>query len=212
MRDGMPGIRLVSWDVDGTLFSYFHAMAVMISPVLHRAASTGWAKTAREIHDTIVFHRTVERQRRTTDSAVVESQLERFHTTVEVENTILDSALRGIHPRSRALSLLRRFSAAGITQVALSDFECEYKLKALGLHEAFAAAYSCRSLGFWKPSAIPLSRIQRDFGVLPSQHLHIGDRLDTDGSACARNGCRFELIDRVPKAWKAFNGVCALGA
>jgi FMN phosphatase YigB (HAD superfamily) len=212
MRDGMSGIRLVSWDVDGTLFSYLRAMAVIIPPVLHRAARTGWAQTAQEIHDAIVFHRTVERQRRTPDSIVVEPELERFRTIVEVENTMLDSALRIMHPRSRALSLLRRFSAAGVTQVALSDFECEHKLMALGLHKEFAAAYSCRSLGFWKPSTIPLTRIQRDFGVLPSQHLHIGDRLDTDGAACARNGCRFELIDRVPKPWKTFNGVCALGA
>ncbi|HEX4997651.1 MAG TPA: HAD family hydrolase, partial [Terriglobia bacterium] len=86
------------------------------------------------------------------------------------------------------------------------------KLKCLGIARYFAGAYSCRRLGFWKPSPFPLAAVQRDFGVRPAEHLHIGDRVDTDGEACAANGCYFMPIDRLPRPWTVFNAICATSA
>jgi FMN phosphatase YigB (HAD superfamily) len=94
--------------------------------------------------------------------------------------------------------LIERLAAAGTPQVALSDFDCGYKVTALGLAARFRAFHSCRDLGFWKPSPVPLAKLQHDFGVAPRRHLHIGDRAATDGAACAANGCQFLHIDRIP--------------
>jgi FMN phosphatase YigB (HAD superfamily) len=94
----------------------------------------------------------------------------------------------------------------------LSDFECASKTKRLRLDRHLVRTYSCESLGFWKPSPVPLARIQQDFGVRPDEHLHIGDRADADGAACAANGCRFMPIDRLPKPWNIFNTICAASA
>jgi len=206
----LTGIRLVSWDVDGTLFSYLRLSAALARMVARCGMRTGWGNAARQARETWEFHRTVEKQRRGLNSTVIAAELAPFARAQEAESRMLEAALAAIPPRQRALNLLRRFSAAGVPQVALSDFECAYKLRSLGLAEHFAGTYSCRSLGFWKPSPVSLARIQQDFGLDPGQHLHVGDRPDTDGEACARNGCHFMLIDRLPKLWKPFNAVCAL--
>ena len=212
MSQTMAGIRLVSWDVDGTLFSHLRLSVAVVRVIAQCGMKTGWKNTLEQLHDTWRFHRTVEKQRQASNSMVIASELERFADTYASECRALDSALGAIRPRSRALAMLRRFSSDGIPQVALSDFECGYKLTALGINEHFTETYSCHNLGFWKPSPIPLVKIQKDFGVPPSRHLHIGDRLDTDGAACAANGCRFMPIDHLPRPWKTFNRICAISA
>lgn len=110
------------------------------------------------------------------------------------EREALEAALSIMRPSAHVLELLDRFRNAGVTRVALSDFECDYKLKAIGISRYFAAKYSCEQFGFWKPSPIALKRVQMDFEIRPGEHLHIGDRLDADGEACVRNGCHFILI------------------
>lgn len=195
------GIRLVSWDVDGTLFSY-----IRLAVDLLRSQPFTLTELA-EIWD---FHRSVEKQRRDAGCSVIPSEMERTKATQCREKKALEAALRRIPPRRPAVELIQQFAAAGIPQVALSDFECSYKLEALGLNKYFVKTYSCEDLGFWKPSAVPLTNIQKEFGFTASEHLHIGDRRDTDGEACSRNGCRFMLIDSFPRLWRTFNVMCNL--
>ena len=196
MGNDFRGIRLVSWDVDGTLFSY-----VRLTLELLRARPF----SVRELRDVWDFHRSVERQRRHESCAVIPAEMERIRQPQLQEKAALEKALRRISPRRRAVSMIQQFVGLGIPQVALSDFECNYKLDALQLNSYFVKAYSCQQVGFWKPSPIPLAQIQNDFGIHPHEHLHIGDRQDTDGESCARNGCRFMLIDSLPKLWGTFN-------
>jgi FMN phosphatase YigB (HAD superfamily) len=208
----MSGIRVVSWDVDGTLFSYWKVVAPMVCEVMGAGAAQGWGYVARQVDQVWQFHRTVEQQRRRRDSAVHTASLERFSDAVRWEREMLDRALVTIRPRRRATALMDHLAAAGVAQVALSDFECASKAQRLRLGHYFVQTYSCESLGFWKPSPVPLARIQQDFGITADEHLHIGDRLDADGAACAANGCRFLPIGRVPRAWNVFNAICAASA
>ena len=195
----LAGIRLVSWDVDGTLFSYLRIVAPMTRLVAQAGAAEGWGYVARQVDQAWQFHRSVERQRCERNSAVQPAPLERFASAVAWERELLDRALSAIRPRRRAVALMDELAAAGVAQVALSDFECASKVRRLRLDPYLAKTYSCESLGFWKPSPVPLARIQRDFGIMPDQHLHIGDRPDADGAACVANGCRFMPIDRLPR-------------
>jgi FMN phosphatase YigB (HAD superfamily) len=197
----LDGIRLVSWDVDGTLFSY---LRLTLELFRSRALRLNYVAELWE------FHRSIEKQRRTAGCRVDLVEMERIRGPQQRERAALQHALGHIRPRRSAVEFMRKLSSRGIAQVALSDFECGYKLQALGLSEYFEKSYSCEDLGFWKPSPIPLSRIQAEFGVHPDQHLHIGDRLDTDGEASFRNGCRFMLIDRSPRLWRTFNKMCSI--
>lgn len=202
------GIRIVSWDVDGTLFSYLRLTLELLRTTFQNALITGWPRTHEQLREIWEFHRAVEKQRRHPKCRVVAEDLDRWRQPQTREKETLQTILCRIQPRRRAVVMLERLAGLGIPQVALSDFECQYKLDALGLGSRFAKAYSCEQLGFWKPSPVPLARIQSDFGVQPEEHLHIGDRWDTDGEACMRNGCRFKLIDGLPKLWRTFNLVC----
>ncbi len=184
------GVKVVSWDVDGTLFSYAELTRALIRLAPRKLRAGGWAEIRKDIRDVWKFHWLVERQRRQPGSRVIESELEPFSSASDKEREALDLALRQIGPPENVVQLLETLAAAGIRQVALSDFECRYKLRALGLERYFDMSYSCRSLGFWKPSPVPLQHIQRIYGIRPHEHLHIGDRLDADQEACARNGCR----------------------
>ena len=196
----LDGIRLVSWDVDGTLFSLGRLAARIVR--LHRVR---WGELQRWWE----YHRCVEQQRRTADSRVVGEELVRLGQARAHERELIRAALPQIPPRQAAVRLIREIDRLGIPQVALSDFECKYKIEALGLSGYFAGQYACEQIGFWKPSPVPLSQIQEEFSVQPSQHLHVGDRFDTDGQAAERNGCRFLLIDRSPKLWRTFTAMCS---
>ena len=177
-------IKLVSWDVDGTLFSYSQLARTLI----RLASITEWAWG--ELRETWRFHRLVEAQRRSRNSLVCEKDLLIYASTYAREKQAMQAALSRMRPPENVQRALEGFERAGITQVALSDFECDYKLHALGIERYFAKTYSCREFGYWKPSPIPLSKVQAEFGVRPQEHLHIGDRDDADGQACIQNGCK----------------------
>lgn len=190
-------IKLVSWDVDGTLFSYKRLAFELFRNGFRNILVAGLSKTVKNLREVFEFHRIVELQRLNTKSKVNPAHLIRLKAAQEREKEALRIALNGLLPRSNVVGLIQKFAQNGIPQVALSDFECEYKLEALGLHKHFEKAYSCEEIGFWKPSPIPLSKVQKDFGVLPEQHLHIGDRASTDGLACERNGCQFLHVNNL---------------
>ena len=72
------GIGLVSWDVDGTLFSYLRLSGALFRLIALRGMSAGWKNAARQVHEMWEFHRTVERQRRGSNSVVIASELAPF--------------------------------------------------------------------------------------------------------------------------------------
>jgi len=188
-------IKLVTWDVDGTLFSYKSLAAALIRLSPKRVRERGLVSLLKDMVQVSRFHRAVEGQRKAT--VVVEDELRRFAAIEAEQKDALSVALGTIRPADQVLEMLRHFQREGIIQVALSDFECGYKVEALGVASFFAKTYSCRSLGFWKPSPVPFDRVERDFGISPRQHLHIGDRLNADGLACVRTGCSFVQIQHV---------------
>jgi FMN phosphatase YigB (HAD superfamily) len=192
-------IRLVSWDVDGTLFSYSRLLIALFRLSPRKLETCGWLKMAGQIRNACRFHQKVEAQRRRNDSRVDVQELHSFESIQLEEKAALDAALRITRPRLAALDTLKAFRAEGVPQVVLSDFECDYKLKALGLTGFFERTYSCHTLGYWKPSALPFAHVQRDFGVRPDEHLHIGDRNNADGWGAARNGCRFINVRSLTK-------------
>jgi len=191
--------RVVSWDVDGTLFSYSRLLIALFWLSPRKLQACGWMGMSRQIRDLCRFHQKVEAQRRCKDCRVEIADLRSFDSIEAEERVALEAALRITEPRLSVLHTLKAFRTNGLPQVVLSDFDSAYKLKALGLNEYFARTYSCRALGYWKPSPLPFERIQRDFGVRPEEHLHIGDRNDADGWGCARNGCHFVNVRSLRK-------------
>lgn len=180
-------IRLVSWDVDGTLYSDAGFRVRLFLRFLSEARRHGWAHAGGKLRAIRAFHREVNEQRKGLASRVLPFRSPR----PPHEREWFEQALRSLGPRRDARVLLAELQKRNLCQVVLSDFECDYKLRALGLEGYFQKTYCGEALGHWKPSPELFRKIQRDFGILPSQHLHIGDRHDTDGAGAEASGCVF---------------------
>jgi FMN phosphatase YigB (HAD superfamily) len=177
----LEGVRLVSWDVDGTLYS-----RRALERRLLWAALRGW-KGWQQLRALRGYHRAIEAQRRTPEARVNAEALEKFGLRGDVVLRMLE----GLAPNPVAVELIAALSGLKIPQVVLSDFAAQEKLKALGLQDRLPLAYDCQRLGHWKPSPIPFAHLEQVHGVRAADHLHIGDRLDTDGEGARRAGCRF---------------------
>lgn len=183
MSDVFDGIRLVSWDVDGTLYSERALRRALWRRVLslrNLAEVSGLRATLREVNRQRAGDARVRPERAPTDP-----------TRLAAQEEFLTEFLKHIPPRPEVIGLLERAKAAGIRQVVLSDFPCEKKLAALGLSGFFDSHAVGATSGFWKPSPTLFRQLESQCAVTPGQHLHIGDRDDTDGAGARAAGCRF---------------------
>jgi putative hydrolase of the HAD superfamily len=100
----------------------------------------------------------------------------------------------GARPECRAVHAALR--ARGVRQVVLSDYDSDYKLRALGFEGGFDAIFSGESMGWLKPSEQLYRRVAHALGVRPERWLHIGDRVDRDERPARTVGCQTLLVGR----------------
>ncbi len=183
-------VRLVSWDVDGTLYSRSHLVLRLLLNFDERAFSA--------LRKLFSFKNELEALRRMQGVApeAMAALRESRHERNEIERRFIVPALRRIGPHSSVVRAIQFLRDAGIPQVVFSDYAAEQKLRALELARYFDAVYAAEALGALKPSPVGLERIAHDYGVEPGDMLHIGDRRDTDGAAADSFGCRFLLFGR----------------
>jgi FMN phosphatase YigB (HAD superfamily) len=186
----LEGIELVSWDLDGTFYPVRTLEWLSNLAFLQRWREHGWRAARDEAFRAKRHRKRVHRQRQ--GEAKVERDPD-YAADAEALVLYVCRALKWVKPDPKALALMDRIAAAGIPQVAVSDFAAPQKLESLGIRHRFAAAYSCDELGHWKPSPLPFLYVQRAHQVAPARHLHLGDREDMDGRAAIAAGCRFLL-------------------
>jgi HAD superfamily hydrolase (TIGR01549 family) len=184
----LDGVALVSWDLDGTLYSARAMKRAWLAHHFPRSGVSGlgalWANR--------LFHREVERQRAA--GRVDSARLAVHQRAARAEAELLPRLLRHVGPRRDAMELLRVLKARVATHVVVSDFEPRGKLEALGLAGEFSSTHAGEVLGFWKPSPQLLRSAAAAHGVQIGAVLHIGDRDETDGEAARRAGARFWLM------------------
>ena len=187
---GERPVRLVSWDVDGTLYSRSRLVLRLLRDFDEAAFSA--------LRKLFTFRNELETFRRSQDVApeAMAALRETRHERNEIERRFIVPALRRIGPHSSVVRAIQFLEDAWIPQVVFSDYASEHKLRALELARYFDAVYAAEALGALKPSAVGLERIAQDYGVEPGDMLHIGDRRDTDGAAAESFGCRFLLFGR----------------
>jgi FMN phosphatase YigB (HAD superfamily) len=191
-RTDLTGVRLVSWDVDGTLYQ---PLAVRLAIALRFGAACLAGRGPRLYRAVAAFQRArsrLEQLRRGDAPATPAADPERS----AFERELLLPALASVGPRPGVAEVLGILAARGLVQVAFSDYPAEEKIRALGLERSFVAFYAGETRGAPKPSPAVLAAIGADFSVSPGQMIHIGDRLDTDGAAAAAFGCRALILGR----------------
>ena len=108
------------------------------------------------------------------------------------EARILIPVIRRLGPRSGVAELLDRLRPR--TLIAVSDFDPEARLEALGLRGAFERVYAAERYGALKPDPRVFLAALADLGIPAAALLHIGNRADTDGPAARAAGCRALIL------------------
>ena len=190
----LSSIRVVSWDVDGTLYSTrrmkWHLLMLASASMIRELR---WSPV-RELKELQDFRKRMESVR----FAPANPMLPNPDTTrrLQIEERWLAPSIARSGSRPGLTDLLRYLRSRVRTQVILSDYEARYKLQCLGLEDYFEAIYVGEHLGFIKPSPVPFIRVLEDLGISAECLLHIGDRPDTDGAGAKAAGCPSLVLGR----------------
>lgn len=188
-------IEVVSWDVDGTLYDLRRLVGAVAGLYLRGVFTPRVAANVAEWRRLDAF-RTAMDAVRARGGALQPGDLPADRAELlALEERWYGPALAGIGPRAEALAWIEHFARAGVRQVVVSDYRCEYKLDRLGLAGRFERVYAGEVEGHLKPSPGLFAAVLADLGVDPARVLHIGDKADRDGASAAPHGCRVYILD-----------------
>lgn len=189
-------IKLVTWDVDGTLYSLQRMKCYVLAKYLRETIKGNRTLAHRELAVLRRYRQQIDRRR--AQGGSIGNLREELDLAV-LERAALNwyvEAITRVGPRTGVESVLSKMRERGIPQVVFSDYEAGPKLKSLGLAEHFDAVYVGEQLGFVKPHPAVLKRIATDFSVPIESVLHIGDRVDRDEAAAQAAGSRCLILRR----------------
>lgn len=196
-----PSIRLVVFDLDGTLYEQRPVRLAMAAGLLGHVARTGRFGDARVLAQ---FRRLRERlgdealeafEPELYARAAAATGRDRPALQALAEDWLERRPLR--HLRSArvpgAAELFAALRRSGRRIGVWSDHPVVDKLAALSLAADHAVAANDRDIGCLKPLPLGLETIMERAGVAPAATLMIGDRPERDGEAARRAGARFLL-------------------
>ena len=170
-RAPLTGVTAVSFDVDGTLYSDRFLRTRVAWEAIRRGSL--WE-----------LHTLRNRRDPSTDASA----------RLAAEARILIPVIRRLGPRPGVAELLDRLRPYIL--VAVSDFDPEARLEALGLRGAFERFYAAERYGALKPDPRVFQAALADLGIPAAALLHIGNRADTDGGAARAAGCGALILGR----------------
>jgi HAD superfamily hydrolase (TIGR01509 family) len=207
------GIKLVVFDVDGTLYRQRPLRIRMAAKLLWHTVTRLDSKTIPRLR----YYRRVREEIGELEVADFEAHLrartcKQFGMSVDelerivtrwIEKEPLSVLRRYVYPGlERLLPAIRQ---SGRTVGILSDYAAREKLAALGLvaDRIVVAA----DVGMLKPHPRGLENLMAASGATGSQTVLIGDRIDRDGAAAYRAGARSLILSQGPiDGWVTFRG------
>lgn len=197
-------IRLVAFDVDGTLYDQKPLRLRMAARLgLHCLAgaslrSAGVLKTYRRLREDMA-----EAETEDFEHALVGAVARRHGVAPGIVRTLASEWME-IRPLSALAAcrfphvdtLFERIRTSGRDIGVLSDYPAKDKLGALSLraHHMVCA----REVGVLKPHPRGLQRLMAMAGATPAQTVLIGDRIERDGEAARRAGAYSLIRSRKP--------------
>ena len=188
-------VRVVSWDIDGTLYDLHALMGAFKRDLFRRMLSLHWISAWRDFFRLLRFKLFMDKVRKAKGDYKVLEVPDRSKISL-TQDEMYGRILPKIGVCPGVVELLEWLASQGLKQVVFSDYTPSTKLTALGLDGYFSKIYAGESLGHLKPSTIPFAAIMEDLGLEPEQFLHIGDRADTDGGASEELGYQVAIIGR----------------
>ncbi len=188
-------VKLVSWDIDGTLYSIGRMKWHLMRMFLNEVARGRGLVAGKELAALRRFRGRINAAR-SAGGAVAEFLLNQNcrEVLLEMEQRWYGPAIQKTGERAGVTNVISFWAARDVPQVVLSDYEAAYKLDSLGLAGRFASIYIGERLGFVKPSPVVFQRVAADFKISTTSLLHIGDRADRDDSAARAAGCQCLIL------------------
>lgn len=201
-------IKLVVFDVDGTLYSQSALRLRMLSELLVLALSA----QGREQLKIIATYRRLR-------ETYAERELEGFDTALVAETAVATGckpeAVRAtiaewIYRRPLrhlkacvfpgVLELFQSLKTTGKTVAIFSDYAAEAKLEAMGLTADYIASADDPNIAALKPNPKGLMGLMQKADASPDETLLIGDRQERDGEAGQRAGVHTLIRSSKPLA------------
>ena len=212
-RSDWDDVRLVAFDVDGTLYSQFRLRRRMLRDLLGDAVSR---RTPHVIKVLSVYRRIRERLAEE-ETGDFERTLIAATATVAERSTDEVRAIVDQWIEKRPLRYLAACSYPGVAELfsglrrkgkivgVLSDYPAQAKLAALGLNADLIVCAGDPGIGVLKPNPRGLAALMKAAGTDAQTTVMIGDRATRDGGAARRIGAWPLIRSRKPLAdWQTF--------
>jgi FMN phosphatase YigB (HAD superfamily) len=192
----LEGIKVVSWDVDGTLYSLPAFMGALKGHLIRGFFSLRMFQTVIDFLWVVRFKLFMDAVRKAAGDYRIPQPVpgrDRIATAqVRMYQALLPRL--GLLPGVRAL--LDWLATQGVQQVVLSDYLPTGKLAALEVEGDFDRVFTGEEFAHLKPCPVVFERMIAALGIAPHELLHIGDRVDTDAGAASTVGYRVAVIGR----------------
>lgn len=211
-------VRLIVFDVDGTLIDYVGAFReAQLAAAAHLSRLTANLVTVEEIQAlraqlaTEPATRGLSRDAQRLEAArriLVANDVTAVEAPVEVDRTYTSTLATSITVYEDVRDALDQLTERGFELRAASNGSMD--LEPLGLRQYFAAFETAPTLGVSKPDPRFYASVVERAGVAPSEVLAVGDRVDNDYEPARAAGLHALLIDRAGHLDEALPRVRAL--
>ena len=186
-------VRVVSWDIDGTMYDLHRLMSAFKLDLLRRMFSLEWVAAWRDFFRLLRFKRHMDRVRKKAGDFAVGTVPDR-HRIEQTQDAMYGRVLPQIGTLDGAIELMEWFQKHGFVQVVFSDYRPSTKLKALGVERFFSHVFAGEDINHLKPSPDAFRHILNHLDLEPEALLHIGDRIDTDAAAAPVVGYQVAIV------------------
>lgn len=200
--EGVQNIRLVIFDIDGTLTQY-HTMDKIVKDTLARFSCVSKKEYSDQMFAAFEETGTLTETNEFLTMQILYTALEKHATFIkeldldlqDFTRIMLEYEKEYVITKAEMALLIFKLKMKGIKVVCFSNWFLEqatYKLKHKGLLHFFEHIYTCEDM-YAKPNPTSFERILKKEGVLASQTLMIGDSMcDMLSNKC---GIQSVLID-----------------